>query len=88
MSALAVLDALLSRLDGAVPGVAGGEDAIGEVLSGPPRETAVRRLADDAVMQRFRQELAAGRVEAVTVRGFLDLVGQVLDVVLAGRGPA
>ena len=80
------LEALLAKLEGTAPGEDSEGDAIAEALTGLVRVTAVRRLRDDEVMQRFRSELAAGRMEAATVKSFLDLLGQTLNVVLTGRG--
>lgn len=90
MSALQELDALLNRLEGAeagaeAPARSAGQDAIDVTLAEAPRATAVRRMRESEVVQRFRAELAAGRVELATVRSFLEVVGRVLDVVLAGR---
>jgi len=83
MNALSELEALLTRIERAADSTAPAGDAIEEVLGGTARTSGVRRLRDAAVMQRFRAELAAGQVQLETVRGFLDVLGQVLTTVLA-----
>jgi hypothetical protein len=85
MNPLNEIDALLARLEGAVQSKSPSGDAIDACLLAQPRTTAVRRLRESEVMQRFRAELAAGRMQADTVHGFLNLLGQVLDAVPAAR---
>jgi hypothetical protein len=88
MEALEGLEKILAQLEaGAIAKTQDttGPDALDAVLAEPPRTTAVRRLREDEVIQRFRTELATGLVRGDTVRGFFDLLTRALDALLAGR---
>lgn len=86
MNVTAELDALLERLDRAAPAEASAGDALDAALAAPPRRTAAQRLADDPRIAEFRAELSRGLVRIDTVRGFLELLSQVLAMAQAPRG--
>jgi len=93
MDVMQELDSLLEKLSGASSAstdraTTEGQtrDAIDQVIDTPARVTSTRRLREDPVMLRFRDEMAQGVVHADTVRGVLALLSRILDNVLLSRG--
>ncbi len=72
------LDRLLSRLTEALHRREGRGDAIERILDGQPRRTAVRSMADDAVIKEFRRELIDGFIRVDTANRLLGLIEEVV----------
>jgi len=57
-------------------------DAIDEVLASTPRETHVRSLAEDEIVQRFERELIDGFIRADTAHQLLGLLREYLRLAI------
>jgi hypothetical protein len=85
MDAVEVLDGLVDQLGRAVDKKLKKNDAIDDVLSSPARTTAVESLRNSPVITAFRRELTDGLIRVDTASKALTLVGQVVNLLLAGR---
>ncbi len=58
-------------------------DAIDRILTSPRRETQVRSLYDDPVVQRFRDDLTNGFIRVDTANALFQLLGNTLNRVVS-----
>ncbi|MFH0980973.1 MAG: hypothetical protein V2A79_05490 [Planctomycetota bacterium] len=76
------VDRLMKTLEGALRQRPGSGDAIDFVLASPERQTAVRSLRHDPVVEAFRLELADGLIRVDTANQLLNLVNAVVTALL------
>ena len=72
------LDRLIEALDGGILRQPGSGDAIDLILGSARRETEVRSLRHDPVVDAFRRELADGLIRVDTANRLLSLVNTVV----------
>jgi len=76
------VDRLMKTLEGALRQQPGSGDAIDLVLASPERQTAVRSLRHDPVVEVFRRELTDGLIRVDTANQLLNLVNAVVAALL------
>lgn len=76
------LDQLIKMIDGEIQRQPGSGDMLDLILASPQRETRVRSLRHDPVVEAFRQELTDGLIRVDTANKLLSLVNTVVTALL------
>ncbi len=76
------LEQLLRTLDQGIQQQPGAGDAIDLILASPPRETRVRSLRNEPVVEAFRRELTDGFIRVDTANKLLSLVNTAVTAMM------